>query len=420
MKRREFISTSLSAAAGACCLLGQTRLSEAGKSTQMPSYLKGYEKLWATDPKAANEKWFRESRLGLFMHYGVSAVVASHVHHMYGIYYAESGARTQGKPVPIAEYEKLAEKFTADKFDANFITDLALEAGCRYVNITTRHHDGFCLWDSASEPFNAKNSAAKRDLVQELSDACARKGLGFLPYWSLGRDWRSPYAFPDQRPPYEKVFGKPDPHYPKWSDQHVEMYLAFAREQVTELLSRYKLAGLWFDGVGVGKQHKKEMKLHEFYDFVHRLQPHALLAHKGGVSGTEDFIACEGIIGSSPGDEAFATLMRRGVPREVCSNLGKGWGYSAKFADKTISFDQAWKQLRRCTAQNANWLSNTGPLPDGSIDPQHVALYRALGEKIRKEGYPPLSGPQYEADRKEMEEKVHQLSAKKKGFQETP
>ena len=80
MKRREFISTSLSAAAGACCLLGQTELSGAGKSTQMPSYLKGYEKLWATDPKAANEKWFRESRLGLFMHYGVSAVVASHVH----------------------------------------------------------------------------------------------------------------------------------------------------------------------------------------------------------------------------------------------------------------------------------------------------------------------------------------------------
>ncbi len=386
----------------------------------MPSYLKGYEALWVTDPKAANVKWFREARLGLFMHYGASAVAASHVWSMYGIYYDDAGKRVQRAPIPIAEYEKWAEKFTAEKFDANLITDLALEAGCRYINITTRHHDGFCLWDSASEPFNAKNSAAKRDLVRELSDACTKKGLGFLPYWSLGRDWRSPYAFPDQRPPYEKYFGRPDPHYPPWSERDVVKYMAFARQQVTELLTKYELAGLWFDGVGVGKQHKSEMKLHEFYDYVHRLQPHALVAHKGGVSGTEDFIACEGIIRSGEGDTAFETLTRRGVPREVCSNLGKGWGYSAKFAHQTMSSEQAWKQLRRCTAQKANWLANTGPLPDGSIDPSHIAIYRTLGEKIRREGYPPLQGPQYEADRTEMEEKLQQLRAKKKAYQETP
>ncbi|PHX70615.1 MAG: alpha-L-fucosidase precursor [Opitutia bacterium] len=412
--RRTFISSSVVAVVTA------PRVFARAPQPPMPSYLKGYELLWTKDPKAANEKWFREARLGLFMHYGVSAVAASHVWSMYGIDYDAEGRRGQRAPIPIAEYEKWAEKFTADKFDANFITDLALEAGCRYVNITTRHHDGFCLWDSASEPFNARNSAAKRDLVKELSDACAKKSLGFLPYWSLGRDWRCPYAFPDQRPPYEKYFGKPDPHYPPWSDRHPEKYMAFAREQVTELLTKYKLAGLWFDGVGVGKQHKSEMKLHEFYDYVHRLQPSALVAHKNGVTGTEDFIACEGMIGGAAGDEAFATLMKRNVPRETCSNLGKGWGYSAKFADKTISFEHAWKQLRRCTAQSANWLANTGPLPDGSIDPSHVAIYRALGEKIRREGFPPMSGPQYDEDRKEMAGIVKLKATRKTGFQETP
>ena len=105
--------------------------------------------------------------------------------------------------------------------------------------------------------------------------------------------------------------------------------------------------------------------------------------------------------------------------RLVPPNLGKGWGYNAQFADKAISFDQAWKQLRNCTAQDANWLADTGPLPDGSIEPRHLALYRAMGERIRREGYPPQSGPQYEADRQDMEQKVNNRS-KKKGFHETP
>ncbi|MCX7013757.1 MAG: alpha-L-fucosidase [Candidatus Sumerlaeota bacterium] len=419
MGRREFITTGLAAAAAVGHALGQSAPLGGNPSREMPSYLKGYEALWAKDPKAANEKWFREARLGLFMHYGVSVVAESHVWTMYGVYYDDQGRRAQRAPMPIAEYEKLAQRFTAEKFDADFITGLASEAGCRYVNITTRHHDGFCLWNSASESFNAMNSAAKRDLVKELSDACAKKGLGFLPYWSLGRDWRYPDAPPEQRPPYEKYFGKPDPHYPPPAEHDIEKYNAFVRQQVTELLTGYKLAGLWFDGVGVGKQHKDEMRLQELYDYVHRLQPHALLSYKGGVLGTEDFIACEGMIASSAGDAAFQTLIKRGVPREACSNLGKGWGYSGAFPDQTISFDQAWRMLRRCTAQDANWLADTGPLPDGSINPPHAALYRQLGERIRKEGYPPREGPQYEADKKEMEEKARE-KANKKGNLETP
>ena len=418
-KRRDFLKIAATIVVGAPAILSGETPAGGQSAPKAPSYLTGYEDLWAKDPKAANEKWFREARLGLFLHYGISAVAESHVWHMYGIYYDDRGRRVQRAPVPIAEYEKLAQKFTADKFDADFITDLALEAGCRYVNITTRHHDGFCLWDSASEPFNAMNSAAKRDLVKELSDACEKKGLGFLPYWSLGRDWRHPHAPLDQRPPYEEYFGKPDPHYPPPAEHDIEKYNAFVRQQVSELLTRYKLAGIWFDGVGVGRQHKDEMRLQELYDYIHLLQPYALLSYKSGVLGTEDFIACEVLIGAGAGDTAFQTLMKRGVPREACSNLGKGWGYSGAFPDQTISLEQAWKKLRECTAQDANWLANTGPRPDGSINPPHVALYRQLGERIREEGYPPREGPEYEADKKEMEKRARQR-ANSKGKQETP
>jgi alpha-L-fucosidase len=385
----------------------------------MPAYLKGREDLWAKDPRAANTEWFREARLGLFLHYGVSALGDQHVWEMYGTTYDEQGRRAQGKPIPVAEYEKRAERFTAEKFDADFITDLALEAGCRYVNLTTRHHDGFCLWDSASEPFNTMNTPAKRDLVQELSDACSRKGLGFLPYWSLARDWRHPHAPPECRPPYQKHYGKPDPHYAPAAEQDIEKYNEFVRQQVKELFTRYQLAGIWFDGVGVGIARKDDLRLQQLYDFIHELEPTALISYKQGVLGTEDLIACEGIVHG--GTAGFDQLEKRNAPREICSNVGKGWGWNKAFAAQTLTLDQAWKQLRHAAAQNANWLANTGPRPDGSINPPHADLFRRLGEKIRKDGLPAREGPQFEADRAD----VARILAKRqknggKGLMETP
>ena len=95
---------------------------------------------------------------------------------------------------PVAQYAKLKDRFTAAKFDANFITDMALAAQMRYINITTRHHDSFCLFRTKYTDFNSVNSPAKRDLVGELAEACRKKGLGMCFYYSHGRDWRHPHA----------------------------------------------------------------------------------------------------------------------------------------------------------------------------------------------------------------------------------
>ena len=111
-----------------------------------PNYLKDFSDLWDTDPHAANLAWFKQAEFGLFMHYGLYSQLARQEWVMLN------------EAIPTAEYEKLFETFDPSAFDAEAITDLALDAGMRYVNITTCHHEGFCLWDSATEPFNAKQA----------------------------------------------------------------------------------------------------------------------------------------------------------------------------------------------------------------------------------------------------------------------
>ena len=148
----------------------------------MPSYLKGYEEIYSRSPRQAAIEWFRDTRFGLFLHYGLYSQLGRHE----WVQFREK--------IRVNEYAKLKNTFTAENFDADFICDLALEAQMKYVNITTRHHDSFCLFDTKQNDFNSVNSPAKRDLVGELARACAKRGLGFFCYYSHGRDWKHPHA----------------------------------------------------------------------------------------------------------------------------------------------------------------------------------------------------------------------------------
>ena len=131
-----------------------------------PSYLAGHETLYAQDPKAAALEWFCQADFGLFLHYGLYSLLGRGEWVMLR------------EAIPVAEYEQLKGRFTASRFDADCITDLALQAEMRYVNITTRHHDGFCLFETAQNDYHSMASPAKRDLVGELAAQCARKGPG--------------------------------------------------------------------------------------------------------------------------------------------------------------------------------------------------------------------------------------------------
>jgi len=149
-------------------VLAQGALRAASPVPEIPSYLKGYEKLFAEDPRAAALQWFREAKFGLFIHYGLYSLDGIHPFEQHRL------------KIPVAKYEKKAVRFTAEKFDAGAFCDLALEAQMKYVTLVTKHCDGFCLWDTKHTAFNSVRSAAKRDLVAEMVAACNQRGLALF------------------------------------------------------------------------------------------------------------------------------------------------------------------------------------------------------------------------------------------------
>jgi len=366
--RREFIREAGLALAAGPAIFGARSSRAAEQRTRpsdaVPSYLRGFEKPYAQDPRQAALDWFRQARFGLFMHYGLYSLLERH-----------EWVQLREK-IPVAEYAKLKDRFTAEKFDPDFITDLALEAGMRYVNITTRHHDSFCLFATKQTDFNSVNSPAKRDLVGELAEACRKKGLGQFFYYSHGRDWRHPDAPNNDewggsaRPKYDP----PDPAYHYGKDHDLQRYVAFVRAQITELLTQYgPVAGIWLDGIGTTRSgDTAQFHCQELYDHIHSLQPQVLVSYKQGLLGTEDFFAPEHKGVADP----------QGKPMEICTTLQrKGWGYVKD--SQHIGPDDVMKKLDDAAAQHANLLLNTGPLPDGSIHPQDVATLREVGRRLK-------------------------------------
>jgi alpha-L-fucosidase len=336
----------------------------------VPSYLTDYADLYAQNPREAALQWFRDAKYGLFMHYGLYSLLGRHE----WVQFREK--------IPVAEYAGLANQFTAHKFDADTIAALAVDASMKYVNITTRHHDSFCLFESEQTDFHSVNSAAGRDLVGELAEACREQGLGLCLYYSHGRDWKHPHAPNNDewggnaRPKYES----PEPSYAYGADHNLQIYLDFVTAQITELLTNYgPIAAIWLDGIAVPLSGDKSLfKCQELYDLIHSLQPQVLLSYKQGLLGTEDFYA--------PEHKAVAT---DGKPGEICTTMCPGsWGYMAEKKGQHKTADEVWNTLRAAREAGFNLLLNTGPLPDGSIDPEDDVVLREVGERIRREGFP--------------------------------
>lgn len=356
MNRRQFIKTG-----GACALWAGTGSFAFGRSTgSIPSYLGGYEKLYAEDPRRAALKWFSEAKFGLFVHYGLYSLLEGHYHNKHS---RPAEWVLKKCSVPLPEYEKLAERFTAEKFDADFITDMALAAGMKYVNITTRHHDSFCLWDTKTSDFKSTNSPAGRDLVAELAGKCQQKGLGLCLYYSHGRDWRHPHG-PESIVPAEHV--------------DYQQYVDFVSAQVEELLTNYgPIAAIWLDGLGGAwnvqeKNGRDVLETGKLYQQIRSLQPQVLISYKQGFLGTEDFVAPE-----RHWQEATTK------PLEICNTMqGYSWGYDRADEGRHRGPDEIMIMLDQAKAMPANLLLNTGPLPDGSIHPDDMKTLKEVGQRL--------------------------------------
>jgi len=357
----------------------------------IPNYLKDYSEMFRENPRQANLEWFKNAKYGLFLHYGLYSLLG------------EDGGKDEklmewaqyNRKIPVNEYAKLKDRFTAENFDAEAIAAFAKECGMKYVNITTRHHESFCLFETRQTDFNSLNSPAKRDLVGELSEACEKYGLGLFLYYSHGRDWKHPHAPNNDlwggaaRPEYDP----PEASY-KYGEEHdLNIYLDFIKEKVKELLTQYpSAAGIWLDGIGVPMSGDyTKFKCEELYELIREISPHALVSYKQGLLGTEDFFAPEHKVptkSNDSGEDYQKNQNRVGKIEEhkekiieVCTTMIKdpvSWGYKANAHH--LSADEVLQKLKEARENNYNLLLNIGVMPDGSLDPLDVKTLKQVGK----------------------------------------
>ncbi|MDA3962719.1 MAG: alpha-L-fucosidase [Planctomycetota bacterium] len=364
-----------------------------------PRYLKDFADLWATDPHAANLAWWQQAQYGMFLHYGLYSQLGRHEWVMLR------------EAIPVAEYEKLFNSFDPKNFDADRITDLALEAGMSYINLTTCHHEGFCLWDSTVEPYNAKQ-ACGRDLVRELGEACDAKGLGFFCYFTHVLNWRHPYAALREdismaRPDYPNG----DPRYVLTERSQFSEFWTWAHACMAEICDfDFPIAGVWLDIIKMYYECPDLIPIEDTYRLIRERRPEALISFKQGATGTEDYASPEfhfhsqGEMFRNAGMHEAAVRADRAWDanknkhNEICLTLqDNGWGWMKDVGHK--SAEDLWNCLAYAQAHNCALLANTGPLPDGSLHSDDVATLKAVGKRLREQGWPEPN-PHYTPQRK--------------------
>lgn len=357
--------------------------------TECPKYLQEYKKIWDTNKKDAVLAWFKNANYGLFLHYG-----------LYSLLHKPAWCMSQEK-IPLAQYETLIENFTAHNFNAEYITDMAIRAGMKYITLTSCHHEGFCLWDSKNEPFNSMNSPAKRDLIKELSEACDRKGLGFFAYYTFMLNWRHPYilentVFPISRPNYDFT----EPRYRYTTKDDFKHYIDYAEKQIDELLCNYTITGIWLDIIVawyyLGEDY---IPIQNIYKNIRKKHPQVLISWKQGATGTEDFASPEQSFhdmsesirrehGEAAGKRAKMGFDgNKDKHNEICATVQDGaWAYNP--FSKNRSAQELYNLLGHAQAHNCNLLLNLGPMADGSINPVQEKVIIDIADMIKIKGFP--------------------------------
>lgn len=313
--------------------------------------------------------WFRDAKVGLFVHWGIYSVLAD-------------GEWVQNnRSIRSAEYEGLAPLFNPARFDAAQWVDLARRAGARYLVMTTKHHDGFAMFDSKLTDWDiADRTPFRRDVIGELAAACRAGGLPLMLYYSQ-LDWHHPDYFP--RGGTGRQSGRPEAG-------DFNRYLAFMDGQLEELLTRYgPVAGVWFDGMW--DNGAVDWRLDRTYGLIKRLQPRALivsnhndLPHRG-----EDYVTYEGFIrprAFPPGAD---------YPAEVSEKINDTWGFRVHDTQYKSSRDLI-RKLVTVAGAGANYLINVGPMADGTIQPEFVDRLTAVGQWLSRYGrsiYGTRAGP---------------------------
>jgi alpha-L-fucosidase len=319
-------------------------------------------------PSEANLKarqWFQDARFGLFIHWGVYSVLGDGEWVM------------NNRKMTVAEYEPLASRFNPTEFDAAEWVRIAKAAGMRYITITSKHHDGFAMFATQQNKWNIADATPyHKDPLKMLAEECRKQGLKLFFYHSE-LDWHSTDYYPLGRTGHNS--GRPE-------SGDFNRYLDFMDSQLRELLTNYgDIAGIWFDGWW--DKPTADWRLEKTYALIHSLQPTALIGnnhHQKPFDG-EDFQMFEKDL---PGQNTagFSGQSEVGkLPLESCDTISKSWGYSSKDTQYKSVKDLV-HFLARAAGNNANFLLNIGPMPNGKIQPEFVDRLRGLGEWTKVNG----------------------------------
>ena len=320
----------------------------------------------------ARMKWWREARFGMFIHWGLYAIPAGEWNGQTN--HAEWIRHTAH--IPVEEYEKLVERFNPVKFDADAWARMAADAGMKYIVITTKHHDGFCLFDSKYTDFDIMSTPFKRDVMKELSQACRRHGLRICWYHSI-MDWHHPDYLP--RRTWEKKNRPPD-------GADFDRYVTYLRNQVTELLTHYGPIGvMWFDGEWESTwNHRYGQTL---YDLCRTLQPDVIVNNRvdkgrGGMGGMSDH-GYAGDFGTP--EQRIPPTGLPGVDWETCMTMNRHWGYNKHDHDFKSTKDLI-RKLADIASKGGNFLLNVGPKADGTFPQESIDRLRGIGRWMRVNG----------------------------------
>ncbi|MDO8544068.1 MAG: alpha-L-fucosidase [Opitutaceae bacterium] len=302
--------------------------------------------------------WWRANRFGLFVHWGPVSLKGTEIG--WSRAGERRGYRGPGTLVPTEVYDNLYQEFNPVRFDAREWVALAQAAGMKYIVFTSRHHDGFSMFDTAASDYKITSplSPFRRDVVRELADAAHAAGLKFGLYYSQP-NWHHPDAFT--------------------ADRHGR-YLAYLKTQVRELLTNYgRVDILWFDGLGKKAEDYDGVALNRM---ARDLQPHLLINNRDGLP--EDFDTPEQRVGKYQDDR----------PWESCITICKQWAWKPEDTMKSLA--ECVQTLVRCAGGDGNLLFNVGPMPDGRIEPRQVERLREMGAWLARNGesiYATRGGP---------------------------
>jgi alpha-L-fucosidase len=291
-------------------------------------------------------EWWKDARFGMFIHWGPVSLKGTEI------------GWSRGDEIPVAEYDALYKQFNPVNFNADEWVKLARDAGMRYIVFTSKHHDGFCMWNTKYTDHNIMNSPFGRDVMKELAAACRKYGMA-LGFYHSTCDWYNP-DFPMTSPGGTI----------RRATSNIDRYTEYLKNQSVEIINNYgPLLVMWYDvpmefdavrGQGV-------------IDYIRKVQPDILVNNRTGAKG--DFDTPEQRVGSFQNDR----------PWETCMTIGRQWSW--KPDDDVKSLEQCLHSLIRTAGGDGNLLFNVGPKPDGTIEPLQAERLREMGQWLDKYGY---------------------------------